>query len=109
MVPTVLSKRLPMRSEKRKKPRKALRYNAWLTFPGSKPRGCMVADISETGARLDVDAPDDLPEILLLLLTGDGRARRKCRIVWRSEHQIGVQFETRGGSRALADSDAMRA
>jgi hypothetical protein len=109
MVPTALLKRLPMRPEKRKKPRKTLRYNAWLTFPGSKPRGCMVADISETGARLDVDAPDDLPEILLLLLTGNGRARRKCRIVWRSKHQIGVQFEHRSGSRAQADSDAMRA
>ena len=98
-----------MRSEKRKKPRKALRYNAWLSARGGKPRGCMVADISETGARLDVDAPDELPENLLLLLTGDGRARRKCRVVWRSEHQIGVQFETRNGSRAGTDRESVGA
>ena len=98
-----------MRSEKRKNPRKALRYNAWLSFPGSKARGCMVADISETGARLDIDAPNDLPENLLLLLTGDGKARRKCRVVWRSAHQIGVQFDKRNGARAGADREAIGA
>ncbi len=97
-----------MRSEKRKNPRKTLRYNARLSFPGSKARGCMGADISETGARLDIDAPYDLPENLLLL-TSDGKARRKCRVVWRSAHQIGVQFEKRNGARAHPGADTMQA
>ena len=95
-----------MRTEKRKSPRKPLRYTAWLSFPDGKRRGCVVADISESGARVDVKAPDEVPEQLFLLLTGDGRTRRKGRVVWRSEHQIGIQFDKQTGSRAHAGANA---
>ena len=95
-----------MRSEKRRNPRKSLRYNAWVSAPGGKPVGCVVSDISETGARLEVEEPEGLPERLLLLLTGDGRARRACRVVWRAEHQVGVQFEKPSDLHAPANSDA---
>ena len=84
-----------MRSDKRKKARKALRYTAWLHLGKGKPRlNCAVADISETGARLDIEAPQDLPIRFILMLSGSGAARRLCRTVWRSSKQVGVQFET---------------
>jgi hypothetical protein len=83
-----------MRAEKRKTARKPMRYSAWLHVGGAKPVGCTVADISDTGARLDVEAPDAIPERCILLLSKNGRPQRRCRTVWRTSSQIGVQFET---------------
>ena len=82
-----------MRSDKRRKPRKPLRYSAWLHVGPGLPRACLVADISDTGARLDVDGPEDLPDRFVLMLSDSGAARRFCRLVWRSAKQVGVQFE----------------
>jgi PilZ domain len=82
-----------MRSEKRKAPRKTMRYSAWLHVGRSHPIGCRVADISHTGARLDVEAPQDVPDRCILLLLENGRPRRTCRTIWRTSSQIGVQFE----------------
>jgi hypothetical protein len=53
---------------------------------GSVPRGCMIADISEGGARLAIAHCDDLPNEFTLLVP------RRCRIVRRMIGQIGVQF-----------------
>jgi PilZ domain-containing protein len=82
-----------MRSEKRKSRRKSMRYSAWIQGGSPKPFGCVVADISDSGARLDVDEPDSVPYRFILLLSKNGHARRICRTVWRSSSQIGVQFE----------------
>ncbi len=71
-----------------------MRYSAWIQGGGSAKRfGCVVADISDSGARLDVDTPDSVPDRFILLLSKNGHARRICRTVWRSSSQIGVQFE----------------
>ena len=53
---------------------------------GAVPRGCMIADISDCGARLAVPRCDDLPDEFTLLVP------RRCRIVRRMIGQIGVQF-----------------
>jgi hypothetical protein len=58
-----------------------------------RPKGCVVNDISETGARLAIDAPQDLPERFALLLSKNGMPTRLCRAVWRTADQIGVRFE----------------
>lgn len=56
-------------------------------------RGCVVSDISDTGARLDVEHPEELPEAFQLLLSGRGGIHRQCQAVWRTSSQIGVYFE----------------
>jgi hypothetical protein len=38
-------------------------------------------------------APGDLPEMLLLSLSRNGKVRRHCRLMWRSEDEIGVHFQ----------------
>lgn len=89
-----------MTKEKRKKIRRALRYKAWIGLgEGSPLSGCMVSDISETGARLDVEDPRALPEVFNLLLSGRGGLYRRCRVVWRTENEIGVRFEKIGAVR----------
>jgi len=74
-----------------------MRYTAWIGLGEGLPlRGCIVSDVSETGARLDVEQPQSVPEQFNLLLSGRGGIYRRCRIVWRSQDQVGVRFEKIG-------------
>lgn len=83
-----------MLKDKRKAARKPMRYSAWVRMSDKSLHGCVLADISDTGARLDVEDATKLPEEFVLLLAGrNGKARRYCRVVWRGPEQIGVQFE----------------
>ena len=50
----------------------------------------MLSDLSATGARIGVPAPDRLP-LKFALLFPDG-TRRRCRLIWRSEQRIGIEF-----------------
>jgi hypothetical protein len=82
-----------MSKDKRKHNRRYLQYNAWIGTGTSLLRGCVISDISHTGARLDVENPDDLPERFRLLFSAPGSVDRKCHIVWRTTKQVGVEFE----------------
>ena len=84
-----------MRSDKRKAKRRPLRYSAWMSLDSDKLHGCVLSDISDTGARLDVEDVKAVPDRFMLLLSGTGAARRSCRVIWRAEAQIGVAFEKR--------------
>jgi hypothetical protein len=83
----------PMPPEKRKKPRKSMHYDAWMQVQGEPPQGCVLSDISDSGARIETARPDEWPEYFTLLLTRTGSARRICRVVWRKQKAIGVRFQ----------------
>jgi len=53
---------------------------------------CRMIDISRTGARLESAKAQTLPDDFILLLSHDGRLRRQCLVVWRSETAVGVEF-----------------
>jgi hypothetical protein len=91
-----------MIKDKRKSTRRPIRYTAWVTLEANQLHGCVLSDISETGARLDIDETKTIPDQFILLLSSNGSARRKCRVVWRKPRQIGVTFERRlnGGHKA---------
>lgn len=93
-----------MHHDKRKSPRHAIRYSAWIELPDGQLYGCALADISDHGARLDVDSAEDIPERFVLLLSNRGRPKRRCKIAWRKKRQIGVAFE-----RPLAHPDKHKA
>jgi hypothetical protein len=83
------------RAELRKKPRRQFHYNASVLINGtSAPYPCAILDISETGARIVLEAECELPERFILLLTRSGDARRHCRLVWRNGLSAGVEFPT---------------
>jgi hypothetical protein len=87
----------PMHNERRKSTRKHVRYPVWVCESGdAAPKSCFLHDISASGARLEIDAPERLPERFVLLLTRDGRVQRPCRAVWRAVRHVGVQFEHAG-------------
>lgn len=55
-------------------------------------RRCTIVNLSDGGARLC--AEDDLPPAFVLSISTDnGERRRSCKVVWRLEHEYGVQFD----------------
>ena len=82
-----------MLSDKRKDHRRQLRYTAWISLGPKKLHGCVVADISDSGARLHVENGKTVPNTFVLLLSASGKPKRKCRVVWRRGAQIGAAFD----------------
>ena len=82
-----------MLGDKRKAHRRQLRYTAWISLGPKKLQGCVVADISDCGARLGVENSKTVPNNFVLLLSASGKPKRRCRVVWRNGTQVGVEFE----------------
>lgn len=85
--------------EKRQARRQPLRYTAWIALTADQRHGCVVSDVSDSGARIDVQDSKLIPDHFVLMLSSNGAARRFCRVMWRKPTQIGVQF-----ARSLADA-----
>jgi hypothetical protein len=82
-----------MKKDKRKSPRRPMRRSAWLMLAPGKLHGCMLSDISDAGARIEVEDTQPIPDQFMLFLSNNGTARRACQVVWRNAHQLGVKFE----------------
>jgi PilZ domain len=50
-----------------------------------------VRNMSDRGACLLVASPLGIPETFDLIIVGD-KVTRPCRLVWRKEKQVGVEF-----------------
>lgn len=59
---------------------------------GSSRRPWHLDEISERGARLRVDRPQDVPDRFTLLLKGEVVTVRRCQVIWRSASHVGVAF-----------------
>jgi len=80
-------------AEKRKNFRRSISYPAFIDLgDGSPAIECTLCDASQEGALLAVAKPDGVPDEFILALSSDGAARRRCRVAWRTENQIGVEF-----------------
>jgi hypothetical protein len=53
---------------------------------------CLVRNLSETGAALDVVSPCEVPHRFTLALPLEGTSHR-CRLVWRRDAEMGVAFQ----------------
>ena len=62
-----------------------------IEFPGGA-FSCMVRNMSEAGAALDVPSLAGIPHNFTLVIPLEGR-RFYCRSVWRKERRIGVSFD----------------
>lgn len=70
-----------------------MRYTAWIALGPDQLHGCVLADVSDTGGRIDVENADIVPQTFTLWLASNGSAQRKCKVVWRKARQIGVAFD----------------
>ena len=77
-----------MGSEKREFPRKQIAVNVCITSP---TLGSLV-DVSRTGARLQVENSETLPDQFMIALNPD--LHRWCQVVWRKEKEVGVVYKT---------------
>jgi PilZ domain-containing protein len=93
-----------MAVNKRSAKRQRIRYPAWVMPTPDQRIDCFVTDVSETGARIQVDDAASLPECFALLLSNNGAPRRFCRAIWRKPHEIGVKF-----ARTFAEAMNIRA
>lgn len=84
--------------ERRASPRQGVLRHATIVFHG-RTIPCNLVDESETGARLaNGDIASYPPEFALHL---EGDYPRKCRIVWRSPAEMGVQYGESDRARRL--------
>jgi hypothetical protein len=92
-----MSARTAWRSEsvlqRRRSSRIAKRRGASIASGGKGARvPCSIWDISDHGARLAAPHPETLPSTFTLLLNSDGTSTKYCRVAWRSNTHVGVQF-----------------
>jgi hypothetical protein len=61
---------------------------------GTWRRSCLLLDVSETGAKLEVEGPVSVLQAreFFLLLSSTGLAFRRCELVWIDGAQVGVRF-----------------
>jgi PilZ domain len=77
--------------EKRVAPRKPVLMSGAIEFAGSVIN-CLISNISISGAAIEVNNPNDIPERFNLVFKADD-TRIPCHVVWRHEDRIGVAFD----------------
>ena len=78
--------------ERRKAARRVVRTLGKIIFP--KPLSvidCVVHDISEGGACLELPGSASTPDAFELIIQPDPM-RRACSVVWRLEKRMGIEF-----------------
>jgi hypothetical protein len=61
---------------------------------GTWRRSCTLLDVSNTGAKLEVEGPVNVLQAreFFLLLSSTGLAFRRCELIWIDGAEVGVRF-----------------
>jgi hypothetical protein len=78
--------------ERRRVPRNPVRMAAKVLMGPSHTYDCLVRDISTLGARLEFTTTESLPDRFELAFEM-ARTLRVCRVAWRTNTQVGVEFQ----------------
>jgi hypothetical protein len=78
--------------DKRRFPRFDVEEPAHVSFGGTS-LSCMIRNISDEGAAIDVENASYIPERFRLVMTPSTEVR-SCRLVWIKQNRIGVAFES---------------
>lgn len=62
-------------------------------------RDCLVSQVSETGARIEVPNARELPDEFVLHLSC--KVPRRCRVMWRTDNAIGIVWNWHGDASVL--------
>ena len=77
--------------ERRNTMRSRVLKGAKIIFGTSSVIDCVVRNVTNTGARVQIANTVDLPEGLGLTFDG-GYSIRPCKVVWRTVAETGIQF-----------------
>lgn len=71
---------------------------------GTWRRSCVLLDVSETGAKIEVEGTLEVLQAkeFFLLLSSTGLAFRRCELVWIDGTMAGIHFVTAASKRAKA-------
>jgi two-component system chemotaxis response regulator CheY len=91
-------------NDKRAKPRQRVLKSAKIRLNRGGSIDCTIRDISEDGACLRLATVLGIPESFELVL--DDKTARSCRVIWRKQSQIGVEFQSESASAPIAQTSA---
>lgn len=77
--------------ERRKLARSRVFKSAKLVVGTTSVVDCVVRNLTNAGARIEVSSTAGLPEILVLTFDG-GHSMRSCQLRWRTHNETGVKF-----------------
>ena len=79
-------------SEPRRVPRQRTLKGGSISFAFATGIECIVRNISETGACLEVESSTSIPDDFTLIIKPE-YSKRDCKVVWRANGRIGVRFQ----------------
>lgn len=77
--------------DKRNKQRMRTLKGGTIVFGYASAIDCMVRNLSDAGACLEVETPVGIPDDFTLLMK-PAQTKRNCHVAWRSARKIGVEF-----------------
>jgi len=80
-----------MEERRRSVRRRALKGARIVFNHGASSLSCLVRNLSEDGARLELESSLGVPETFVLYFS-EGETPRECVVAWRREKAIGVRF-----------------
>ncbi|MFC5068741.1 PilZ domain-containing protein [Flaviflagellibacter deserti] len=79
--------------QRRRYERVPISIEANLRVPRARPLGCVVRDVSQEGALVQLLRPVRLPPQFVLDIEGNLPVRRLCSLTWQNEDMAGIKFE----------------
>jgi hypothetical protein len=84
---------MPFRPERRLAPRRNASIQARIVFDGGRAaKDCVIRNVSESGAKLELASVAGVPDTFDLLIPG--HAPQPCRVAWRALKEMGVAYRT---------------
>lgn len=83
------------RRDLRLSPRRSAFIAAKIQY-GANSTDCVIRNISDTGAKIELGGVGKVPNTMKLIV--DGHNPLACRVVWRTIREMGVQFLGSSGS-----------
>jgi hypothetical protein len=82
-----------MANERRRSLRQNMRLEAMIfDLDGSMVGPCKLMNVSVSGAKLILQAPLEVPDCFLLVLSRKGGVQRQCDVIWRLGASVGIRF-----------------
>ena len=78
--------------EVRKIPRRRVLKSGTISFDRGESLDCVVRNISELGACLELESGANIPDDFTLIIK-TAKMIRLCHVVWRAGRRIGVSFQ----------------
>jgi hypothetical protein len=81
-----------LRMERRLSPRRSTNIEAKIVFgAGRSVRPCIVRNVSDNGAKLEVATVAGIPDTFDLIVPG--HPPQPCRVAWRALKEMGVAYQ----------------